>query len=400
MILMKFNFSERMQKLQSSTIREILKMPQTPESISFSAGNPSPLLFPHTEMAKIAAEIFENDYQTALQYGITEGYQPLRTAIKQRLSEKFDVGSEFDEVIVTSGAQQVIDLSIKVLVNENDTILCESPSFIGALNAFRSYKARLVGIPVDKDGMDMDALEEALKTQPNVRLIYTIPTFHNPCGCTMSLDRRKRLLELAKKYDVFILEDSPYFELRYSGEDIPTLKSMDTEGHVIFAGSFSKIIAPGIRIGFVCAHRDIVSKMTVAKQVSDVHTNLFFQILVDRYLRMDLIDDHIEKCCALYQQKRDRMLAAMDRHLTGVASWNTPDGGLFIWVELPEGYDGLELCKRLQARSISCVPGNTFCIDENQVSRGFRLNFSLPSDEQIDRGIAVIGEVLHQYIKL
>ena len=397
--MLKINFSDRMGELQSSTIREILKMPQTPDSVSFSAGNPSPLTFPHEDMAKIAAEIFQNDYVTALQYGITEGYEPLRAAISQRMSSKYGIGSDLDDVIVTSGGQQVIDLAIKVLVHENDTILCESPSFIGALNAFRSYNARLVGIPVDKDGMDIDSLEKALRTEPNVRLIYTIPTFHNPCGCTMSLDRRKRILELAKKYGVFILEDSPYFELRYSGEDLPTLKSMDTEGYVIFAGSFSKVIAPGIRVGFVCAHRDIVSKMTVAKQVIDVHTNLFFQILVDRYLRLGVIDGHIEKCRALYMQKRDRMLAAMDRHMAGSAAWNVPDGGLFIWAELPEGYDGLELCRRLKDRNISCVPGNTFCVDQKQVSRGFRLNFSLPSDEQIDRGIAVIGQVLSEYIR-
>lgn len=388
-----------MGELKSSTIREMLKMPQTPDSISFSAGNPSPLTFPHEEMAKIAADIFINDYQSALQYGITEGYEPLRETIKQRMSGKYGIGSGLDDVIVTSGGQQVIDLSIKVLVNENDTVLCESPSFIGALNAFRSYNTRLVGVPVDKDGMDIDYLEKALRTEPNVRLIYTIPTFHNPCGCTMSLVRRRRLIELAKEYNVLILEDSPYFELRYSGEDLPTLKSMDTEGHVIFAGSFSKVIAPGIRVGFVCAHRDIVYKMTVAKQVIDVHTNLFFQILVDRYLRMDIIDGHIGMCRALYRQKRDRMLEAMDRHMSGLAAWNVPDGGLFIWAELSEGYDGLELCRRLKERSISCVPGNTFCIDVNQVSRGFRLNFSLPSDEQIDRGIAVIGRVLSEYIK-
>jgi 2-aminoadipate transaminase len=338
-------------------------------------------------------------YQEALQYGITEGYEPLRLAIKERFTKKYSVGRDYDDFIVVSGGQQGIELSTKILVNEGDTILCESPSFIGALNGFRSYNTRLVGIPMDADGMDIDALEKALKTEPNVRLIYTIPTFHNPCGSTMSLERRKRLLELAKKYNVLILEDSPYFELRYSGTDLPTIKSMDTEGRVIFAGSFSKVIAPGIRIGFVCAHRDICSKLTVAKQVSDVHTNAFFQILVYKFLKECDIDAHIEDCRKLYRMKRDRMLAAMEKHMMGKATWNVPNGGLFLWAELPNGYDGFELCRRLKENKIACVPGNTFSVDESEVSRGFRLNFSLPSDDQIDRGISILGRVLSDYVK-
>jgi len=392
-------FSNRIKALQPSAIREILKMPKDPDAISLAAGNPSPLTFPANELSGIAAGIFANEYQNALQYGITEGYDPLREAVRERFSSKYSIGRDYDDYIIVSGGQQGIELSAKVLVNEDETVLCESPSFIGALNAFRSYKINLVGIPVDAEGMDIDALENALKREPGVRLIYTIPTFHNPCGSTMSLERRKRLLELAKKYDVIILEDSPYFELRYSGEDLPTLKSMDTEGRVIYVGSFSKVIAPGIRIGFVCAHKDIISKITVAKQVSDVHTNLFFQILVAKYLQTGNIDAHIEECRALYRQKRDRMLAAMDKHMKGKAEWNVPDGGLFIWAELPEGYDGLELCRRLKERKIACVPGNAFSVDESEISRGFRLNFSLPSDEQIDRGVAIIGEVLSEYVK-
>jgi len=396
---MDFLFSDRIKELQPSAIREILKMPKDPDAISFAAGNPSPLTFPANELSVLAAEVFANDYKDALQYGITEGYGPLRDAVRERFTSKYSVGRDYDDFIVVSGGQQGIELSAKVLVNEDETVICESPSFIGALNAFRSYKINLVGIPVDSDGMDMDALENALKNEPKARLIYTIPTFHNPCGCSMSLERRKRLIELAKKYNIIIVEDSPYFELRYSGEDLPTLKSMDTDGHVIFAGSFSKVIAPGIRVGFVCAHKDIISKLTVAKQVSDVHTNLFFQILVAKYLQTGNIDAHIDECRELYRQKRDRMLSAMERHMKGKTKWNIPDGGLFIWAELPEGYNGLELCRRLKERKIACVPGNAFSVDETELSRGFRLNFSLPSDEQIDRGIAVIGEVLSDYVK-
>lgn len=396
---MVFNFSDRIKALKPSAIREILKMPKDAGAVSFAAGNPSPDTFPVEEMSKIAAGIFAAESADALQYGITEGYEPLRKAVKERYSSKYSIGRDFDDFIIVSGGQQAIDLAARVLVNEDETVLCESPSFIGALNAFRSHKIRLVGIPVDAGGMDIDALERALKNEPKVRMIYTIPTFHNPCGCTMTLERRKRLVELAREYGVMVIEDNPYFELRYSGESVPTLKSMDTEGNVIYAGSFSKIIAPGIRVGFVCAHRDVISKLTVAKQVSDVHTNLFFQILVEKYFRTGDVDAHIEECRALYRRKRDRMLAAMEKHMKGKAEWNVPDGGLFIWAELPEGFDGLELCARLKARKVACVPGNAFAIDESAKSRGFRLNFSLPTDEQIDRGISIIGEVLSEYVK-
>lgn len=396
---MSFLFSDRIKTLQPSIIREILKMPKDPNAVTLAAGNPSPETFPAQEMSEIASDIFKNMPAEALQYGVTEGYDPLRKAIQNRFSTKFGIGSETDEYMVVSGGQQGIDLATKVLLNEDEVIISESPSFIGALNAFRSYKVKLVGVPLDSEGMDIEALERALIDNPKARMIYTIPTFHNPCGYTMSLERRKRLLELAEKYDVIILEDSPYFELRYSGEEVPTIKSMDTTGRVIFCGSFSKIIAPGIRVGFVCAHRDILSKMTVAKQVSDVHTNLFFQILVERYISTGLMESHIDECRNLYTIKRDRMLSQMERHFDGRVTWNVPDGGLFVWMELPEGYDGMEFCRLAKEESVVCVPGSAFSVDDSKISRGVRLNFSLPSLDQIDCGIERLGKVLSEYVK-
>jgi len=395
---MEFRFAERMLSLKPSMIREILKMEPDPESISFAAGNPSPLTFEVDKMAAAAADIFKNNPADAFQYGITEGYGPLIKTTAERIKRKYNIGAAYDTVTIVSGGQQGIELLAKVMLNEGEVVFCESPSFIGALNTFRVCGAKLVGIPIDKDGMVVDELEKAILANPNGKIIYTIPAFHNPCGSTLSLERRHKMLALAEKYDLIILEDSPYFELRYSGEDLPTLKSLDKTGRVLFCGSYSKVVAPGLRIGFVCGHENLVAKMTVAKQGEDVHTNLFFQMVINSLLNSGSFDEHVADNIALYTKKRDRMLSKMDECLTGKAKWNVPDGGLFIWLELPNGIDGLEFCERLKKDKLACVPGCAFSVDESEKVCAIRLNFSLPSDEQIDRGIAIIGKVLEEYI--
>jgi len=397
---MEFTFAERIQALKPSIIREILKADPDPEAVSFAAGNPSPETFPTEEMAKIAAEIFAGEAGDAFQYGITEGYTPLRSATAERISEKYSVGREFDDVIIVSGGQQGLELATKVLINENETLICEAPSFIGALNSFRAQRVNLVGVSCDDDGMKMDELEAALNTHPEARVIYTIPTFQNPGGSTLSLERRKKMLELAKKYDVIILEDSPYFELRYEGEYVPTIKSMDDEGRVIFCGSYSKVVAPGIRIGYVCAHKDILAKMTVAKQVSDVHTNLFFQMLVSRLITGGDFDAHIDACIKMYKEKLDLMISLLEKYVEpGKARWNKPAGGIFLWVELPEGYDGMELCSVVKAKKLACVPGNAFNVDEHAPSNCIRLNLSLPTVAQIEKGCKILGDAINEFVK-
>ncbi len=396
---MNIKFSDRISSLQPSAIREILKVTQDPSVISFAAGNPSPESFPVDDMARIAADIFKNNSANALQYGVTEGYTPLRELTSARIKNKYGIGKSYDDLIITSGGQQAIELATKVLLNEGDTILCEAPSFIGSLNAFRSYKINLVGVPMDKDGMDMDVLETMLKTQPNVKLIYTIPTFQNPSGCTMTLERRHRLLELAEQYNVFILEDNPYFELRYTGEYVPTIKSLDETGRVIYSGSYSKVLAPGIRIGFACAHRDIITKMTVCKQVSDVHTNLFFQMICAEYLNSCDIDAHIEKIKKIYSERLSVMADAIDAGFAGKARYIRPEGGIFLWCSLPEGYDSMEFCRLCGASKVAAVPGNSFSVNENEVVPTFRLNFSLPNNETIRRGIDIMSKVLADYVK-
>lgn len=397
---MEFRFSERIRTLKPSLIREILKADPDPEAISFAAGNPSPDTFPTAEMAKIAEEIFAETSGAAFQYGITEGYTPLRTATAERMKRLHNIGADYDDCIITSGGQQALELAAKVLLNEGDTLICENPSFIGALNCFRAQSLRLVGVECDGDGMRMDILEQTLAANPSAKAIYTIPTFHNPGGSTMSLERREKLMELAKKYDVYIFEDSPYFELRYSGEYVPTLKSMDTEGRVIFCGSYSKVVAPGIRVGYAIAHRDVTAKMTVAKQVSDVHTNLFFQMIVERLVSGGGFERHIENCRDTYRHRRDVMLEALEKFIpAGKATWTNPDGGLFIWLTLPEGYDGTELCARAKANKLACVPGIAFNVDESAPSRSFRLNFSLPTDAQLVRGCEILGREIDAYVK-
>jgi len=390
--------SDRMSNLKPSAIREILKM-ASPDVISFTAGNPSAETFPDRELAEAINHILTEKPAEALQYTITEGYAPLIEKTKARLSNKFNIPVG-GELIITSGAQQGIELAAKCLLNDGDTVVCENPSFIGALNAFRSYGARLAGVPVDDEGMVVDAVEEILRRDKRVKLIYAIPTFQNPTGTTLSLSRRRRLLELASKYGVMLLEDSPYFELSFSGEIMPPIKTMDDEDSVLYVGSYSKIISPGIRLGFALGPKWLLSKMTVAKQAADVHTTMLIMMAVDRLLETFDLEGHVTKCRELYRRKGRLMIAEMERRLDGRVRFTRPEGGLFIWGTLPEGYPSLELCGITQRHKLAIVPGMAFETTEDPLSRGFRLNFSVPSDDQIVRGVGLLGERIDEYLSV
>ena len=391
-------FSARIQALQPSAIREILKVTQDPSVISFAAGNPAAESFPVKEMAQIASGLFNEKATSALQYSVIEGYTPLREKVRARLRERFDAVHDGDDVIIVSGGQQGIELSCKVLCDEGDTVLCENPSFIGALNAFRSYNVRLHGIPLEEDGIDIDALAHALATLPRVKLLYLIPTFQNPSGITMSLSKRRAVYELCLRRGVMILEDNPYGELRFSGDDVPVIKSLDTEGIVIYCGSFSKILSPGIRLGFVSAPKAVVQKLVVAKQVSDVHTNIFFQMLADEYLARFDLDAHIARIRAMYREKFLAMHGTAARYFPKAAGLTRPDGGIFLWCTLPEGTDILELCRLCAQKKVAIVPGTSFMVDENTPCSAFRLNFSTPTLEQIENGMATLGGVLRDFL--
>lgn len=395
---MKWNISERMQSLSPSAIREIFKSLSDPEMISFAGGNPSARTFPSKELAEISTKLFQESADIFMQYGLTEGYPKLRELTKKRMSEKYGLLSETDELIITTGGQQAIDLTLKTLTNEGDIVLCEDPSFIGALNGIRSYKTKLMGIPMDENGMDMDALEQLLKTQPNIKLIYTIPTFQNPTGVTMSLQRRQRLYDLAVQYNVIILEDSPYFEIRFSGEEIPCIKSLDRTGHVVFCGSFSKVVSPGLRVGFLIAHQDMMSKMVVAKQCNDVHTSMLPQMLIAEFLEQYDMDNHIATCCNIYRELRDQMLERLDTHVAGRMTYTRPDGGLFIWCTLPQQRSGHAFCNLLSQNKLVCVPGSAFDPSGAADNPGFRINFSMPTPEQIDTGTEIIGRCLTTFL--
>ncbi len=396
---MEFHFSERMLTLKPSVIREILKS-VTPDMIAFAAGNPSTDTFPIDEMGEIANGLFADKGRIAgiLQYGVSEGYQPLRQLCFDRMRGKYQTGGEQDELIITSGGQQAIDLMSKAMLDPGDTVIVEGPSFIGSLNTFRTYQAHLAAVPMQSDGMDLDALEHSLKTEKNVKFIYIISTFQNPSGYTTSLEKRRAILELARKYDVLILEDSPYFELRYEGEYVPNLKSLDTEGRVLFAGSYSKILSAGIRLGYAIGHRDLIAKLVIGKQATDVHTNLFFQVVAAEYMSRYDLDAHIEKARGIYREKRDLMLRCLEEKLPQDVTFSRPQGGLFVWMELPAGSDGKALAALTVEQKVSIVPGNCFMVDDEKVNPGVRLNYSMPSKEQIERGTDILAACIRKYL--
>lgn len=392
-------FADRVMGIQPSAIREILKFTAFPDVISFAAGNPAPEAFPVDEVERISREIFEKNPISALQYNITEGYTPLRDLLKTRMTEQQCYNEDIDELIITAGAQQAAELSCKVMCNEGDTIICESPTFIGVLNAFKSYKANLVGIKLEDDGMDMNELENALKSNPDTKLIYVIPNFQNPTGNTMSFEKRKALYELARKYNTVIFEDNPYGDIRFDGENVPSIKSLDIDGRVIYAGSFSKILAPGLRVGYMSAPKDIVQKAIVCKQVSDVHTNIWAQIVCEKFMVECDLDKHFKHLKQVYKHKYELMKNNIEEHFSDKISVTHPQGGLFIWATLPDGSDMPGFCKKaVEEYKIAVVPGSAFMIHETDHTNSFRLNYSTPTDDKIAEGCKILGKMTREML--
>lgn len=390
---MDYRFSEKVSHLQASAIREILKFTSDPEVISFAAGNPAPEAFPTQTLTEISKEIFEQDPILALQYSISEGYTPLRDLLKKELEKKDEFDPNRDDLIITSGAQQANELAAKVLCDEHDVIIAEAPSFIGSLNAFKSYNVDLRGVTLREDGMDLDELEDVLRGG-NVKLIYIISNFQNPTGRTTSLEKRKAIYELAKKYGSMILEDNPYGDLRISGEKIPSIKSMDKDGIVMYSRTFSKILAPGIRVGYISAPKEIVAKMIVCKQVSDVHSNIWAQLLAYKFMQKVDINEHIKGLQDIYRKKCELMISEMKKNFSSKIKYEVPQGGLFIWCTLPDGCDMPAFCKKAVSEyKVAVVPGNAFMISESDKTSSFRLNFSTPTDEQIIKGCEYLGKL-------
>ena len=394
---MNYKFSDKVSGLQASAIREILKFTSDPDVISFAAGNPAPEAFPKEKIAEISAEILNNDPVLALQYSVTEGYTPLRELLKEEMAKKGCFNPETDDLIITSGAQQANEFACKVLCNEGDTLICEAPSFIGSLNAFRSYNVSLRGVEMEAGGIKLSKLEEALKESGGQKLVYVIPNFQNPTGDTMSLEKRKAVYELACKYDAIILEDNPYGDLRFDGEDIISIKSMDKESRVIYSGTFSKILAPGLRVGYACGPKEIIQKMVICKQVADVHTTIWSQVVCYKFMQQTDMDVHFANLREIYKKKCNLMLEGIEKHFSKKITYTKPQGGLFIWCTLPEGSNMPEFCTRaVRDYKIAVVPGTAFMINESDKTTSFRLNFSTPADEQIIKGIEILGRMTRE----
>ncbi|MDE6386029.1 MAG: PLP-dependent aminotransferase family protein [Eubacterium sp.] len=394
---MSYELSKKYANLKPSAVREILKATSQPGMIAFAGGSPAVEAFPCEEVQLLSNKILSENPVAALVYGVSEGYEPLRNHVKQWLKERENVGSENDVVLITSGGTQVMDIATRVLTSEGDAVICEDPSFIGSLNCFRSHGCELVGVPIDADGMNIEALEKAVKNTPNAKFIYTIPNFQNPGGTTLSLEKRRRLYEIAKENNLVILEDNPYGNLRVEGEDVPSIKSMDTDGIVVYAGSFSKILAPGIRVAYAVVPKKMAGAFTIGKQVSDVHSGVLNQMIVSRWFDEYDVDAHIENIRQIYRRKLNLMCDCLDKYCGDFISYVRPQGGLFIWARLPENVDMLEYVNKLIERRVAVVPGTAFMTDDTATCHYIRLNFSTPADEDIIKGVEIMGEIAKEY---
>lgn len=393
---MDFTVSERMSTLKGSAIREMFKAMADPAMISLAGGNPAAELFPNEILAEIASDILKNNPVGALQYGISEGNVALREKIIEFVKERENIEISLDEITIVSGGQQAIELTSKILLNEGDSVIVEAPSFVGGLNAFRSYGANLVGVEVEHDGMNIEKLKEAIKNTPNVKLIYTIPNFQNPSGVTMSIEKRKALYEIARDNGIFIIEDNPYGELTFDGVKLPTIKSMDEAGVVLYSGSFSKILAPGLRLGYLIAPKNFTEKVVLGKQVSDVHTPCLPQLLALEFMNRYDIVELIGRMRDLYKEKCSIMIDAMKKYLPKEITYTVPGGGLFVWCNAP-GIDTLKLSRECTEKKVLIVPGNNFATDQSIENSGFRLNFSTMPNDKIVEGVKRLGEVLKKY---
>lgn len=390
-------YADRMQLVKSSEIREILKITQNPEIISFAGGLPAPELFPVEDIQVVTQAVLEEDGTKVLQYATTEGHVPLREKIAQRMNYKFKTNVAFQDIIITSGSQQGLDFAGKIFLNEGDIVLCENPSYLGAINAFRSYKANFIEIATDDCGMVIEDLADKLKNTPNVKLIYCIPDFQNPTGKTWSVERRKQFIELVNQYDVPVIEDNPYGELRYDGEIPPGIKAFDTKGLVVFLGTYSKTFCPGLRVGWVCASPEILSKFIQVKQSSDLHTSIFSQRIIDKYIEMYDFDAHVQKIVSVYRQRRDLCVSTMKETFPASVKFTHPQGGLFTWVELPKQVNARDVLVECLKNKVAYVPGGAFFPNGGNENT-LRINYSNMPDERIVDGLTRIGKVLKQYV--
>lgn len=393
---MNLRYSERTSVLKASEIREILKLTEKPDVISFAGGLPAPELFPTEQMQLISSKVLREDGRAALQYSTTEGYAPLREIIAKQRMAAAGVSTSFDNIIITSGSQQGLEFSAKIFIDKDDIIICEKPTYLGAINAFKAYQPRFVEITMDDDGMKVDELENVLKKHPEAKMIYTIPDFQNPSGKTMSVERRKRIAELAKLYNIPVIEDCPYGELIFEGEPYPSIKSFDKNGYVIYLGTFSKTFCPGLRIGWICASPEILQKYVVVKQGADLQCSTINQREAALFMQTYDLNEHISKIRTVYKRRRNLMIDSIEKYFPAEVKYTRPKGGLFLWVELAKNLDATKILEEALKQKVAFVPGGSFFANgENE--NYFRLNYSNMSEELIVEGIKRLGKVLKKY---
>jgi 2-aminoadipate transaminase len=383
--------ARRTQRMTSSIIRETLKLMCTPGIISLAGGNPAPELFPTREFQEACRYILEHDGAQALQYGVTEGYPPLREFLVSKM-QKYGVPAEVENILIVNGSQQALDLLGKVFLNAGDTVLTDRPTYLGAIQAWTAYEARFVTVPLDDDGSRVDLFEDTLNREP-VKFIYSLPNFHNPAGVTLSLERRRQLVDLAARHGIFVVEDDPYGELRFEGEDITPIVVMHKE-NTIYLSTFSKTLAPGIRLGWIVAPSKIIGKLVQAKQGADLHTSTFVQMVANDICQRGFLRQHVKRIRDTYKERCAMMLSAMDRYFPAGVRWTRPQGGLFLWVILPEGTDCMELLKAAIEKKVAFIPGTAFYPDGKSGHNTFRLTFATASPEMIEEGIRRLGKAI------
>lgn len=388
-------FCERCSAMSSSIIREILKFTQMPDVISFAGGLPAPELFPIREFEEACVYVLRNAGEMALQYGLTEGFMPLKEELALKM-QKYHVPCEPQNILLTNGSQQALDLLGRVFIGDGDTIITGKPTYLGALQAFKVYRPRIIGIPVDDYGMNVDLLEDVLKKE-SPKFIYVLPNFHNPKGVTLTFERRVKLVKLAAKYGVPIIEDDPYGELRFEGEDIIPIITLHKE-NVIYLSTFSKTLAPGIRLGWVVAPQMIIGKLVHAKQATDLHTSTFIQMIVHDIIRRGILKAHSRQIRKVYGERCRVMMEAMEQYFPKGVKWTKPQGGLFMWVELPENLDAWNLLEQAEKERVAFVPGSVFFPDESGRNT-MRLNFSNSTPDKIREGIKRLARVIDYALK-
>lgn len=391
-------YAKRMEQLTNSDIGDLLKLIARPDIISFAGGLPAAELFPVDQLRQACDAVMEEMGKVACQYSSTEGFPALREKIAERMKAKNNIETDADHILVTSGSQQGLDFSARIFLNPGDVVLLESPSYLGAVNAFKACEPRFIEVPTDDDGMITEELEKILATTENVKMIYVIPDFQNPTGKTWSLERRHKFMDIINKYEIPVIEDNPYGELRFEGTNMPSLKSLDTKELVVFLGTCSKILAPGLRIGWICASKENLVKYNFIKQGADLQSSTIDQLIADRFLDMYDLDEHVEKIKDVYRKRRDVMLKTMEETFPKEVKFTHPEGGLFTWCVLPEYMDAKVLAKQCLEKKVAYVPGGSFFPNGGKENH-FRLNYSCMPEDKIKEGITRIAEVLKANLK-